>query len=102
MEIETIEINYDEQWDKYWASLDCRFLRPHKHKDSVMECFFEVDGKFSFGDEYKVGDVLKFRYQEDDCLNWTKEDPRLVVMRKFFGIEVLPNKFGDGLFVVIN
>lgn len=105
VEIERIEIVHDKDWDKRWAILDCRFIKPSTiaNLDSnTFECFFAVNDAFSFGKRYKVGDSLHFRFQRYDFGPVKKKDPRLLVLKKFFGIEAMPNEYGDELFVLVS
>ena len=95
--IEKMAIDHDENWGKYWATFDCRFVRPNFLKDERLDCFIEVPESFSFGDNYSVGDHLKFRYQYSDFRSWKREDPRQKVIKEFFGINVIPSEGDPGL-----
>ena len=95
--IEKMTINHDENWGKYWATFDCRFVGPNFLKDQRLDCFIEVPESFSFGDKYSVGDHLKFRYQYSDFRSWKEEDPRQKVIKEFFGINVIASEGDPGL-----
>ena len=95
--IEKMTINHDENWGKYWATFDSRFVGPGFLEDERLDCFIEVPESFSFGDKYKVGDHLKFRYQYKDFGSWVQEDPRQKVIKKFFGIQVVGSDGDPGL-----
>ena len=97
--IEEMLISHDEQWDKYWAILACRFISPKFLRDERLDCFIEVEADFRFGDKYSVGDRLDFRYQFKESLNWDKEDPRQKVVKKMFGINVEPVDGNPGFLV---
>lgn len=98
LEVEDLQINLDEQWGKRWATFDCTFERPQHRKGERLHCFIEVDDKFDFG-HHKIGDQLIFRYQEKEFWNFEQQDPRQLVLKKFFGLEVLPSKYEDGLYI---
>lgn len=103
VEIERIDIVHDKNWDKRWALLDCRFLAPGFLANSdrnSFQCFFAVDESFSFGSQYTVGDRLNFRFQRYDFGPVKKNDPRLIVLKKFFGIETMPSQYGELLVLV--
>ena len=105
VEIERIEVVHDKHWDKRWAILKCRFIEPHtiaKSERNTFECFFAVNESFSFGDRYTIGSNLHFRFQSYDFGPVKKRDPRLLVLKKFFGIEVLPTEYGSDLFVLVS
>jgi len=95
--IEKMAINHDENWGKYWATFDSRFVGPGFLEDERLDCFIEVPESFTFGDKYKIGDHLRFRYQYRDVGSWKKEDPRQKVIKKFFGINVMGSDDDPGL-----
>jgi hypothetical protein len=104
VEITAMQINHDEQWNRYWATLDCKFIRPKFGPKSAVKqtfsSFFAVNKDFSFGDNYKVGDQLRFRFQEFDFGPVEKSDPREIILRNFFGLEVLPREYPGSLYVL--
>ena len=79
--------------------MDGRFIRPEWKVEKRMHCFIEVDEDFTFDDRFNVGDQLKFRYQYEKFGKWEKEDPATIMLRKFFGWEVEPGRFAEGLYV---
>ena len=98
LKIEDLQLNVDEQWGKHWATFDCRFLAPSHLEGEPLHCFIEVDKDFTFG-KYKAGDELKFRYQYEDFMEMKAQDPRQLVLKKFFGLEAVPSKYEDGLYI---
>ena len=101
IEVEKMMVTHDKQWDKYWAVLRGKFVSPDFKEGEQIRCFIEVDPDFSFGDRYKVGDQLSFRYQFEDYLGWKKEDPRQMVVRKFFGLEIEPVNGSTSFYVQV-
>lgn len=99
LEIEVMQVHLDEQWGKRWACLDCRFIKPKHKANESMRCFIEVDEDFSFDQKHQVGDTLRFRYQYKKFGDWEKEDPATIMLGKFFGWDVEPGRFADGLYV---
>ena len=98
LEIEDLQLNLDEQWGKRWATFDCRFVEPRELAGQPLHCFIEVDHDFTFG-KHKVGDKLNFRYQSDEFMDKKAQDPRRLVLKKFFGLEAIPSKYEDGLYI---
>ena len=98
MEIEDLQLNLDEQWGKRWATFDCRFHEPSHLTGEPLHCFIEVGPDFTFG-KHKVGDKLNFRYQEEEFSGKNAQDPRQLVLKKFFGLNAVPSKFEDGLYI---
>ena len=93
--IVAMSVSEDDVWKKHFASLEFQFISPTQMNDEVFCCFFEVGEGFSFGDEYKTGDLLRFRFQYKDFWNWKKEDPCVIIMREFFDRDVVPRQFGN-------
>lgn len=104
VQIETMKVTYDDQWRKHWAILECRFIKPKFDPESPLKqkfrCFFAVDESFDFGDQYKIGDKLSFRFQLYDFGPIKKSDPRVRVLDRFFGLKVLPQEYEGSLFVL--